>query len=73
MSALGGRVPNIRPPAPRRLRQKAAATGAALLLRHAPAPVAAAFCLSRLGAGGRMFGTLPPGADIDAILSRQGV
>ena len=44
----------------------------ALLVRHAPAAVADAFCATRLGGeGGRAFGTLPASADLDAILARQ--
>jgi len=42
-----------------------------LLVRHAPAPVADAFCASRLaGDGGRAFGTLPTGLDLAAIVER---
>jgi putative acyl-CoA dehydrogenase len=42
-----------------------------LLVRHAPAAVADAFCATRLaGDGGRAFGTLPPSSDLDAILDR---
>ncbi len=42
-----------------------------LLVRHAPAPVADAFCASRLGGdGGLAFGTLPGGSDVGAILER---
>ena len=42
-----------------------------LLVRHAPAVVADAFCAARLGAaGGRAFGTLPCGVDARAILDR---
>ena len=42
-----------------------------LLVRHAPAAVADAFCATRLaGDGGRAFGTLPPSTDLDAILDR---
>ncbi|QEC48735.1 DNA alkylation response protein [Baekduia soli] len=42
-----------------------------LLVRHAPAPVADAFCATRLGGeGGRSYGTLPAGADASAILAR---
>ena len=45
---------------------------ASLLLRHAPAAVADAFCATRLGAdGGRLFGVLPKGADVAGILARQ--
>ncbi len=43
----------------------------ALLVRHAPAAVADAFCASRLaGDGGHAFGTLPPGVDCAAIVER---
>jgi putative acyl-CoA dehydrogenase len=45
----------------------------ALLVRHAPPFVADAFCASRLGDqrfGGAAFGSLPPGADTRAIVSR---
>lgn len=42
-----------------------------LLVRHAPAAVADAFCASRLaGDRGLAFGTLPPGLDLAAILDR---
>jgi putative acyl-CoA dehydrogenase len=42
-----------------------------LLVRHAPAAVADAFCASRLdGRGGFTFGTLPAGTDVDAIIER---
>ncbi|HEY1339509.1 MAG TPA: isovaleryl-CoA dehydrogenase [Bryobacteraceae bacterium] len=48
----------------------AVALQASLLVRFSPAPVADAFCASRLaGEGGRAFGTLPRGADIDGILT----
>jgi putative acyl-CoA dehydrogenase len=44
---------------------------ASLLVRHAPAAVADAFCGSRLtGDTGRAFGTLPPGLDATAIVAR---
>jgi len=44
---------------------------AALLLRHAPAPVAEAFCSTRLGEGpGGALGLLPPGIDCRAIVER---
>jgi putative acyl-CoA dehydrogenase len=43
----------------------------ALLVRHAPAPIADAFCASRLGEDRSLhFGTLPRGADLGAILGR---
>jgi putative acyl-CoA dehydrogenase len=42
-----------------------------LLLRYAPAPVADAFCATRLaGDGGYTFGTLPAGTDTKVILQR---
>ncbi len=42
-----------------------------LLVRHAPAAVADAFCASRLGGdGGFAFGTLPGGTNVGAILER---
>jgi putative acyl-CoA dehydrogenase len=45
-----------------------------LLVRNAPAAVADAFCASRLGGdGGLEYGTLPAGADFDAIISRSRV
>ncbi|MCX4999722.1 acyl-CoA dehydrogenase family protein [Streptomyces longwoodensis] len=44
---------------------------ASLLVRHAPSAVADAFCATRLGGDwGHSFGTLPDGADVDAILER---
>jgi len=43
-----------------------------LLVRHAPAAVADAFCASRLaGDGGLEYGTLPAGADFAGILARS--
>jgi putative acyl-CoA dehydrogenase len=51
--------------------QMAAVLQGALLVQHAPAPVAEAFCASRLGteyAG--TFGTLPRGLDLHAIVER---
>jgi putative acyl-CoA dehydrogenase len=44
---------------------------ASLLVRHAPPAVADAFCATRLGGDwGHSFGTLPDGADVDAVLRR---
>jgi putative acyl-CoA dehydrogenase len=43
---------------------------AALLIQHAPDPVAQAFVASRLHADGGIFGELAAGADTQAILSR---
>jgi putative acyl-CoA dehydrogenase len=43
-----------------------------LLVRHAPAEVSDAFCATRLGSeGGRAYGTLPRGADLDEIVERH--
>ncbi|MHC1561312.1 acyl-CoA dehydrogenase family protein [Actinomycetospora sp. C-140] len=43
----------------------------ALLVRHAPAPVADAYVAARVeGGSGYAFGTLPPGTDADALLAR---
>ncbi|WP_395700046.1 isovaleryl-CoA dehydrogenase [Aquabacterium sp.] len=43
---------------------------AALLRQHAPEPVFAAFCAARLGEGSDVFGALPAGHDLAAILER---
>jgi putative acyl-CoA dehydrogenase len=44
---------------------------ASLLVRHAPAPIADAFCAARLHrATYRAFGTMPPGVDAKAIVER---
>ena len=44
---------------------------ASLLVRHAPPAVADAFCAGRLaGERGRVYGTLPAGADAGAIIER---
>ena len=54
----------------------------ALLVRHAPAAVADAFCASRIGSGtvgpghggpGIPFGSLPDGLDLAGILVRSAV
>jgi putative acyl-CoA dehydrogenase len=59
------------PRARRLVERMAVALQAALLVRHAPAPVADAFCASRLaGDWGRAFGTLPSGVDFAAIIAR---
>ncbi|MGI8710824.1 MAG: acyl-CoA dehydrogenase family protein, partial [Acidimicrobiales bacterium] len=50
----------------------ALALQASVLLRYAPTAVADAFCATRLaGDGGRAFGTLPAGTDVDAIIDRS--
>jgi len=54
--------------------QLAVALTASLLLRHAPAALAEAFCATRLGQGGGFaFGALPVGAGAAAILQRAAV
>ena len=51
--------------------QMAACLQGALLVQHAPAPVADAFCATRLGPSyGGTFGTLPRGTDLRAIVAR---
>ncbi|MEU3526343.1 DNA alkylation response protein [Streptomyces sp. NPDC038707] len=55
----------------RLVERMALALQASLLVRHAPHPVADAFCASRLGGDwGHTFGTLPAGTDLDPILTR---
>jgi putative acyl-CoA dehydrogenase len=49
----------------------ALALQASLLVRHAPAAVADAFCASRLGDGGHQLGTLPAGVEASAIIERH--
>ena len=48
----------------------AVALQASLLVRHSTPEVADAFCASRLGDGGRAFGTLPQGVAAEAIVER---
>ena len=43
---------------------------AALLRQHSTDAVFAAFCASRLGEGSDVFGTLPAGCDLPAIVAR---
>jgi putative acyl-CoA dehydrogenase len=53
------------------VRELVLALQAALLIKHAPAAVADAFCASRLnGEGGSAFGLLPRGVDAKAIVER---
>jgi putative acyl-CoA dehydrogenase len=55
----------------RLVERMALALQASLLVRHAPAAVADAFCATRLGGEwGHSFGTLPSSADLDTILAR---
>ena len=65
------RTEDLETRARRLVERLALALQASLLLRHAPADVADAFCASRLaGEGGRAFGTLPAGTDFGRILER---
>jgi putative acyl-CoA dehydrogenase len=68
MATLAGEQREIE--ARRLVEDMAVALQASLLVRHAPAAVADAFCASRLGDGGRVFGTLPAGVDVAAIAER---
>jgi putative acyl-CoA dehydrogenase len=68
LAALAGEDPQWE--ARRVVEDLAVAFQASLLVRHAPPAVADAFCAGRLGDGGRVFGTLPGGADAGAIVDR---
>ncbi len=48
----------------------AAVLQGSLLVRHAPRPVADAWCATRLDGGNALFGTLPSGCDTTTILGR---
>jgi putative acyl-CoA dehydrogenase len=55
----------------RLVEELALALQGSLLVRHAPPAVADAFCAARLAReGGRAYGTLPRGADLEGILAR---
>ncbi len=63
---------SIEPRARRIVERMALALQGSLLVRHAPAAVADAFCAARLaGDSGLQYGTLPPGIDAGAILARH--
>jgi putative acyl-CoA dehydrogenase len=66
-----------RPPEEARARalveRMAVALAASLLVRHAPAAVADAYCAARLGDRGGAYGTLPVGIDAAAIVERAAV
>jgi putative acyl-CoA dehydrogenase len=67
-----GRAEELETRARRLVERLALALQGSLLVRHAPAEVASAFCATRLtGDGGRAFGTLPAGTDFGAILERH--
>ncbi|HEX6723808.1 MAG TPA: acyl-CoA dehydrogenase family protein [Gaiella sp.] len=73
LSALGGELDAADEAGARRLVERLAlALQASLLVRHAPAEVADAFCATRLGGeGGRAYGTLPSSIDPVAIVERH--
>ena len=53
------------------LEQMAVVLQASLLVRHAPASVAEAFCITRLGSRWLgAYGVLPEGVDLDDIIAR---
>ncbi len=67
----GGEDGDVEFGARRLVEELALALQGSLLVRHAPAPVADAFCAARLECGGgRVYGTLPPGVDAAAIIDR---
>ncbi len=68
LAALGEEDPQWQ--ARRVVEDLAVALQASLLVRHAPASVADAFCAGRLGGSGRTFGTLPGGTDCEPIIER---
>ncbi len=74
LDAVGTAADEVAQAGARELAERIAVTlQAALLVRHAPAAVADAFCATRLGPGsGRAFGTLPGGVDTAALLDRAG-
>jgi putative acyl-CoA dehydrogenase len=52
------------------VRDPALVLQAALLRRHSTAEVFDAFCTSRLAAAADVFGLLPQGCDLDALIRR---
>jgi putative acyl-CoA dehydrogenase len=67
--APGGRWEDAEVGARSLVERLALALQASLLVRGSPAAVADAFCASRLGGeGGRAYGTLPTGTDLDVIM-----
>ena len=73
LSELGQELDAADEAGARRLVERLAlALQASLLVRHAPAEVADAFCAARLGGEARRaYGTLPPGVDAAAIVERH--
>ncbi|MET9765316.1 acyl-CoA dehydrogenase family protein [Streptomyces sp. NPDC006372] len=72
VARLRNGLPEASPTTARRLVEQMALTlQASLLVRHAPPPVADAFCATRLGGDwGYAFGTLPAATALDAIVER---
>jgi putative acyl-CoA dehydrogenase len=70
LDRLGAQVREPEFEARRVVADLALALQASLLVRHAPAPVADAFCAGRLAGDGRTFGMLPAGIDAPAIVER---
>jgi putative acyl-CoA dehydrogenase len=68
VEALAGPHPHWH--ARRAVEDMGVALQASLLVRNGPPAVADAFCASRLGDGGRAFGTIPYGVDAEAIVDR---
>ena len=61
----------LEPRARRLVERLALALQGSLLVRHGDPAVADAFCASRLGDGGAVYGTLPVGLDTGAIVDRH--
>ncbi|MEU4221215.1 isovaleryl-CoA dehydrogenase [Actinoplanes sp. NPDC026623] len=71
LTALLGDGDDLETDARRVVERMALVLQGSLLVRHAPAAVADAFCASRLGGDwGHTFGTLPRGVDTTAIVER---
>jgi putative acyl-CoA dehydrogenase len=69
---LAGGAARVEAGARRTVERMALVLQASLLIRHAPAATADAFCASRLGGDwGAAFGTLPPHADFQKIVERS--
>ena len=66
-----GDAEELEPRARRIVERLALALQGSLLVRHAHPAVADAFCASRLGGCGSVYGTLPPGLDVRAIVARH--
>ena len=66
-----GDAEELEPRARRLVERLALALQGSLLVRHGDPAVADAFCASRLGDGGSVYGTLPPGLDLQAIVARH--